>query len=133
MLLKFTAPDMLNTSLIDVSTSERAYDIVTMLLPPMEIPEEQKPSVASSTLPPPSIASSSKCVSNASSSPKQPLPPPEPQCDPNAEWRHTTITDAAGDVVASVTWNGRRPTIIIGDEKVGALTDLFGSSTVRFM
>jgi hypothetical protein len=47
--------------------------------------------------------------------------------------RHTAITNAAGDIVASVTWNGRRPKVILGDEKVGALTDLFGSSTVRFM
>ena len=36
MLLKFTAPDMLNTSLIDVATGERAYNIVTVLSPPVE-------------------------------------------------------------------------------------------------
>ncbi|KAF8912066.1 hypothetical protein CPB84DRAFT_1761180 [Gymnopilus junonius] len=97
MLLKFTSPDMFNTSLINVATNQRAYDILTIPLPDGD-----------SSLP--------KKLSTLS--------------DPHsAERRQTILTDATGNIVANIIWNGRRPDITILDEKVGALTDLFGSST----
>ncbi|KAG6854555.1 hypothetical protein C0991_004891 [Blastosporella zonata] len=104
MLLKFTSADMFNTALIDVSTGERAYDIVTVLEPP----------TADKAQPPSESAESSLDVTSN-------------------ERRHTCIRDASGSSLVSISWNGRRPDISILDEKVGQLTDLFGSSTVKFM
>ena len=127
MLLKFTAPDMLNTSLIDVTTGERAYNIVTVLSPPAE-------KVAESPELPAQASSSSHSASSSSSASflKKSAPALSPE-DLKGERRHTTITNASGDVLANISWNGRRPDITIADEKIGALTDLFGSTTVRFM
>ncbi|KAF8163571.1 hypothetical protein B0H34DRAFT_857025 [Crassisporium funariophilum] len=129
MLLKFTAPDMLNTSLVDVATGSRAYDIVTVLLPnptSTELLASSSKSVSS-----PVFASSSRLSSSFG---KRPVSPPVEESDATStERRQTKITDATGNVVAEVIWKGRRPDITIGDEKIGALTDLFGSSTVRFM
>ncbi|KAG5645604.1 hypothetical protein DXG03_005742 [Asterophora parasitica] len=103
MLLRFTAADMLNTSLIDVSTGDCAYEITTTLLP--TTPSEKQVDI--------------DVISSEDTSPK--------------EQRHTCISDASGNALVSIAWNGRQPDINILDEKVGALTDLFGSSTVRFM
>ncbi|KAG6832061.1 hypothetical protein H0H92_005483 [Tricholoma furcatifolium] len=105
MLLKFTTADLLNTELIDVSTRERAYSIVTIVeSPKAEIPEP-------------------------------PIETKEPSCSPGSsnELRHTTIKDASGSILVSISWKGRRPDITILDEQVGQLTDLFGSSKVKFM
>lgn len=92
---------MLNTSLIDVSTGQCAYEIVTIPLPP-----------------------SPKVEADGDDSSIQ---------DTTQERRHTSITDPSGKTLVSITWNGRRPDIIIMDEKIGGLPDLFGSTTVRFM
>ncbi|KAG6817822.1 hypothetical protein H0H87_003230 [Tephrocybe sp. NHM501043] len=105
MLLKFTTADMFNTTLIDVSTRERAYEIVTVLDATMAEPVKQLTEVVE-PLP-----------TNASSN----------------EHRHTSIKDASGNVLVSISWKGRRPNITILDDEVGQLTDLFGSSTVKFM
>jgi len=124
MLLKFTAADMLNNSLVDVATGDKAYDIVTVL---MDSPEsfsslsKARPQPVSSN----AFASSSKSVQHKQPSTSEDIT--------SCERRRTKITDAVGNVVADIIWNGRRPDITIGDEKVGALTDLFGSSTVRFL
>ncbi|KAF9484663.1 hypothetical protein BDN70DRAFT_81954 [Pholiota conissans] len=130
MLLKLSAPDMLNTSLIDVATGDRAYNIVTVLIPATDRPTDvvdcmKSPAASSSSSHTPSPASSASFL-------KKSTPAPHPE-DLKGEQRQTTITDATGKVVANIAWNGRRPDIEIGDEKIGALTDLFGSSTVRFM
>lgn len=127
MLLKFTAPDMLNTSLVDVATGERAYNIVTALSPPVEQAEESPEA-------PEQASSYSHSVSSSSSASflKKSAPAMSPD-ELKGERRQTTITNASGDILANISWNGRRPDITIADEKVGALTDLFGSSTVRFM
>ena len=139
MLLKFTTADMLNTSLIDVATGERAYNIVTVLSDfestdseTVEIEASQIPSVLSASLasssqsPTPTMASSSPAFAKQS-------PAQETEELPTGESRRTTITDVSGNLVADIEWKGRRPTISLYDEKVGALTDLFGSSTIRFM
>ncbi|KAF8077685.1 hypothetical protein FPV67DRAFT_1462662 [Lyophyllum atratum] len=103
MLLKFTAADMLNSSLIDISTGERAYEITTVLVPTN--PDQNADSTDG-----------------------------EPALDsPPKERRQTCITNSSGATLVSISWNGRQPDINILDEKVGALTDLFGSTTVRFM
>jgi hypothetical protein len=109
MLLRFTSPDMLNSSLIDVSSGQRAYHIVTGLLPPK--PEDDGESDPQGPL----AASSSSHVSTSQ------------------ERRYTTITDVFGSTLVSITWTGRQPDITILDENVGGLFGLFGSSTVRFM
>ncbi|KAF8809066.1 hypothetical protein BYT27DRAFT_7241401 [Phlegmacium glaucopus] len=122
MLLKFTAADMLNTSLIDVATGDKAYDIVTVITAPTDIPE--------------SFSSPSNAFASSSKSPspiQQHKEPSTPEDATRCERRRTKIRDAVGNIVADITWNGRRPDITIGDEKVGPLTDLFGSSTVRFL
>jgi hypothetical protein len=129
MLFKFTAPDMLNTSLVDVATGERAYNIVTVLSAPTA-PSEDVVHPSS----PLGASSSERSLSTNSSATflKKSAPAPNP-VDLKGEQRQTTVTDAAGKVVANITWTGRRPNITIGDENIGPLTDLFGSSTVRFM
>lgn len=106
MLLKFTTTDMLNSALIDVSTGERAYDIITNVLPPT--PNSKTNSTDDDAL------SSSQ------------IPTPK-------ECRRTCITNSTGSILVSISWNGRQPDIKILDEKIGGLTDLFGSTTVRFM
>ncbi|PPQ73600.1 hypothetical protein CVT26_010498 [Gymnopilus dilepis] len=121
MLLRFTSPDMLNTGLVDVSTNRCAYDIVTISLQSEESSSVQEAAVFPSPEPSP-VASSSQRQS--------PLKAPSEQ---NTERRQTIVTAANGTVVANIIWTGRRPDITLLDEKVGALTDLFGSSTVRFM
>lgn len=122
MLLKFTTADMLSTALIDVATGERAYGIETVLQP--------APDPALVVLP--STSSSQPCSSFASSS-YLPEKPPRLSPPPDAEHHKTTITDASGHVHAQILWTGRQPDITIHDEHVGGLTDLFGSSTIRFM
>ncbi|KAF8954613.1 hypothetical protein BDZ97DRAFT_1928056 [Flammula alnicola] len=133
MLFKFTAPDMLNTSLIDVATGERAYNILTVISSPTNPSKESSDQPESSP-----VASSSKqrtdtATSSSAAFLKKSAPPPNPEDIKNTETRLTTITDGTGKVVANITWKGRHPDITIGTEKIGALTDLFGSSTVRFM
>lgn len=109
MLLRFTSADMLNSSLVDVSSGQRAYNIVTGLLPKkLEAKGEGDPQEQ--------LASS--LSSHASIS---------------QECRHTTITDASGTTLISISWTGRQPDITILGENVGGLCGLFGSSTVRFM
>jgi hypothetical protein len=123
MIYKFTAPDMLNTALIDVATGERAYNILTVLAPT---------SAKTETAPLASTSSSSSSSPSASFAQKKSSPLRDDSKD-NLETRFTTVTNAAGSVIATINWHGRRPDITIGKEKVGALTDLFGSSTVPFM
>ena len=128
MLLKFTAADMFNTSLVDVATGDKAYNIVTVpVAPTTDVPE----SFSSSSNARPSsnaFASSSKSLS-----PVQQKQLHTSEDAMNGGNRRTKIRDGVGNVVADIIWNGRRPDITIGDEKIGALTDLFGSSTVRFL
>ncbi len=145
MLLKFTAPDMLNTSLTDVTTGESAYDIVTVLV--NEFEEELLVKQESLCLAPSASSGRTTCDSSLPSSLESPSPtmassspafvkqsrPDEPEDPLRNERRKTTITNFSGPVVAEILWKGRHPTIIICDEQVGALTDLFGSTTVRFM
>jgi len=105
MLLRFSAADMLNSALIDVSSGERVYEISTVLLSSNE-------DITTS--------GSGNCASASQPSARE-------------EQRQTLIKDAHGATVVSVTWNGRHPEITILDEEVGGLHNLFGSSTVRFM
>ena len=114
MLLKFTAADMLNSSLVDVATGDKSYDIETVL---MAAPESPKAS--------PQLLSSSNAIASSSKSPSP--------VHPSKSRRRTKIRNAGGNIVADITWDGRKPDITIGDEIIGPLTDLFGSSTVRFL
>ncbi|KAJ7085785.1 hypothetical protein B0H15DRAFT_782882 [Mycena belliarum] len=48
--------------------------------------------------------------------------------------RHTEISDGEGAIVGSVGWIGRVPhDIVLGDETVGGLVDLFASTTLQFI
>ena len=124
LLLKFTTADMLNTSLVDVATGDKAYGIETVL---MTGPE----SFSSSSEVRPRSSSSNTVASSSKSLPHE--QPPTSEDATNFERRRTKIRDAGGNIVADIRWDGRKPDITIGDEKIGALTDLFGSSTVRFL
>lgn len=115
MLLRFTTADILNTSLIDVQSGERAYTILTVLEDSAEIQRESQTEELRSGY----ISSTDSCEPCSSSSrPKQ---------------RRTIIKDLHGKLVASLIWRGRHPDITIGNEHIGGLTCLFGSSTIRFM
>lgn len=88
MLLKFTTADILNTVLVDVSTGERAYDIVTVLEEVSEIQDDR------------------------------PLPDEPPESNVlSKERRCTSIRNASGTRLVSISWTGRRPDITILDEK----------------
>ncbi|PFH54123.1 hypothetical protein AMATHDRAFT_52935 [Amanita thiersii Skay4041] len=119
MLLRFTTADMLNTALLDITTGQQAYTISTVLetglldgIEPIESPSTYA-----------SVASSSNSSENDT--------PPSPSF--SRRRRRTTIKDQSQKPIASLVWNGRHPEITIGEERVGGLTDLFGSNTVRFM
>lgn len=47
--------------------------------------------------------------------------------------RTTHISDPSGKILANIAWTGRRPDITIGDEKIGALTDLFEASSTKIL
>jgi hypothetical protein len=111
MLLRFTTADLLNTTLIDVASSDRAYSIATV--------EEGVEIWSDAQLKQSSSSSSSWSSGDFSTTPRK--------C------RRTTITDSSGYLIASLIWNGRHPDITVGKEHIGGLTNLFGSSTVRFM
>jgi hypothetical protein len=145
MLFKFTTPDMLNTSLIDVVTGNLSYEIATCIVavPVNEVQQRESIKEESICLAPSVVAFRPPC--NGPSSSKSSLTTKacsvavvkqshweEPGTSPS-EARRTTIKDTTGTVVADIVWNGRRPSITICGEKVGGLTDLFGSTTVRFM
>ena len=110
MLLRFAAADLLNTALIDVASGDRAYAISTV---------EESVENWSDSQPKTPSSSSSWSSDDSSTTPRK--------------RRRTTITDSAGNVVASLIWNGRHPDITVGQEHIGGLTSFFGSSTVRFM
>ncbi len=143
MLFKFTTPDMLNTSLIDVVTGNLSYGIATVAVPVDEVQQCESIKEESICLAPSVVAFQPPC--NGPSSSKSSLTTKacsvavvkqshwEESGTSPSEARRTTIKDPTGTVVADIVWNGRRPSITICDEKVGGLTDLFGSTTVRFM
>jgi hypothetical protein len=130
MLLRFTSSDILNTSLFDVATGQRAYEIITEALPEPSEASSSKSTLFSPTAsidPLPSFAASSTAAS---------VERPEPSFSHSdyPEGRHTRIVDACGNAVVTVVWkNGRPSGITIDDEIVGGLNDLFGSSAVPFM
>ncbi|KAG2020151.1 hypothetical protein CC2G_005519 [Coprinopsis cinerea AmutBmut pab1-1] len=133
MLLRFTSLDMLNTSLVDVATGDRAYEITTEVLPDCD-------ASSSSSIPFSGTASvlvtpSEDFSSTASAHWKHPQPAHVSSADSaeDTERRRTQISDGSGNVLVDVQWKGRRPDIAICDEKIGGLTELFGSSTIRFM
>ncbi|PPQ93258.1 hypothetical protein CVT25_015256 [Psilocybe cyanescens] len=130
MLLKFSSADMLNTTLLDIATGQCAYHIVTIPISAPVLPEEQTSlsDIASSSNP-----RSPTVVGSSPSFLKKRSPSFSSDTFQSVEDRRTTITGATGTTLAEVSWKGRRPTISIDGEKVGALTDLFGSTTVRFM
>jgi hypothetical protein len=90
--------------------------------------------VAPESLSSSSIAGLQSLSSNAiASSSKSPSSVPHMQTSGSSERRRTKISNAGGNIVADIIWDGRKPDITVGDEKIGPLTDLFGSSTVRFL
>ncbi|KAH9483906.1 hypothetical protein JR316_0003384 [Psilocybe cubensis] len=128
MLLKFTSPDMLNSTLVDVNTGKCAYNIVTILVSTTVLPEEQIRSSDTSSNP-----RSPTMVGSSPSFLKKRAPSSSSEILPDVVERRTSITAPTGKVLAEIAWQGCRPTISIHGEKVGGLTDLFGSTTVRFM
>jgi RNA-binding protein PNO1 len=133
MLLRFTTVDMLNTSLIDVATGERAFEIVTEQLD--ETPRTPSPSSSQEFSPTSSVVLDKSMPTPSTSSVHWAQQPDSysMKAKPCPDRRHTTITDASGKVLVDVDWKGRRPDITICGEKIGGLTELFGSSTIRFM
>lgn len=124
MLLKFTTTDMFNTSLINVATGERAYEITTVLVPSKSV----------KAAPPPEPFSSSKtAIVSEGFCPIKEYPAVPEKKETKVIHRQTQIRDASGLVAVDVHWKGRHPHITIYDEEVGGLNDLFGTSSVRFM
>lgn len=111
-LYQFTSVDILNTSLIDVHTGASTYQIVTS----PDTPEGSSSKITQLSRSDETSAAGSDGELDGAEVPK----------------RRTVIHDAAGDVVCEVAWNGRIPDITLGDEKVGPLKQLFGSTGVPF-
>jgi hypothetical protein len=140
MLLRFTAPDLLNTSLIDVATGKCAYDISTFLVEETDQPtkDSESPqwtacgSFAQTSCGPQMSPRSSETAASSSPAFVEHSHPEEPEEPMKFQSRKTKVTDAAGAVVADIHWRGRHPTITICNEKVGALAALFGSTSVPF-
>ncbi len=124
MLLKFTTIDMFNTSLINVASGERAYDIVT-------VPVAGKPEKVASSQEP--LSSSQTAAASRDFSPIKEYPTLSEEKEDGVTRRQTQIKDASGHVVVDVHWEGRHPHITIDGTEVGGLNDLFGTSSVRFM
>lgn len=122
MLLKFTTTDMFNTSLINVATGERAYDIITVPVAstPEKAPSPREPSSSSQTM-------------AVSFSPIKEYPTLSEEKEDGVTRRRTQIRDASGHITVDVRWEGRHPHITIDGTEVGGLNDLFGTSSVRFM
>lgn len=122
MLLKFTTTDMFNTSLVNVATGERAYDITTVPIAsmPEKIAKSREPSSSSQTM-------------AVSFSPIKEYPTLSKEREDGVIRRRTQIRDASGHVAVDVRWEGRHPHISIDGTEVGGLNDLFGTSSVRFM
>jgi hypothetical protein len=104
MLLKFTTPDMLNSQLVDATTGETAFTIVTTLDP--------------------SSSSASSSASSVSLSQKMHLS----EESRSKIKRNTHITDTSGTILVDICWTGRRPCITIGNQKVGGLSELFDTA-----
>ncbi|KAK7054634.1 hypothetical protein VNI00_003097 [Paramarasmius palmivorus] len=107
MLLRLTSPDILNTSLVDSSTGQVAYLIVTTESP-------------------------STCRDSSSSSHTQ----SSSQADftvEHEEMRTTIISDVEGKQLGEIAWRGRRPSITISDERVGTLADLFDTTSTKLL
>ncbi len=111
-LYQFTSLDILNTSLVDVHTGASTYQIVTS----PDTPEGSSPKITQLSRSDETSAAGSDGELEGAEAPK----------------RRTVIYDAAGDVVCDIAWNGRIPDITLGDEKVGPLKQLFGSTGVPF-
>ncbi|KAJ8523101.1 hypothetical protein ONZ45_g366 [Pleurotus djamor] len=108
---QFTSTDILNTSLIDAHSGLVAYDITTACI------DSQDSTTKLGQL------SQSDQTESTSSRPSEPGRPSK---------RRTTIQDSTGATVCDISWNGRLPEITIGDELVGPLKSLFGSTGVPF-
>ena len=130
MLLRFSSTDILNTSLLDVATGQRAYEIITETVEPSEASSSKSTlfSPTASIDPLPSFDGSETAAS------VQRPGPSWTHSDEDFEGRQTRIVDASGNGVVNVRWKDGRPnSITIDNEKVGGLNDLFGSSAVPFM
>lgn len=115
MLLRFTTTDMLNASLVDVHTGNVAYKILTSR---QSDPTSSSSSVSSDFVP--------EKKSHLPSSPSSP--------SASEALRRTYITSGVdGKTLVDISWNGRRPDITIGDEKIGGLSDLFETSAAEIM
>lgn len=138
MLFRFTASDILNTSLIDIATGECAYDISTILIegPAKESESPSSPasfgSSSQANCEPQMYSRSSQTMSSSGPGFVKESHSEESEESMECQTRKTTITDAMGTVVANIHWKGRHPTFSICGEKVGALADLFGSTSVPF-
>ncbi|KAF9265628.1 hypothetical protein L218DRAFT_957228 [Marasmius fiardii PR-910] len=112
MILRFTSSDMLNSSLVDISTGETMYTIITT-----------------------GLSSSDACSSTSSPSQEEHLSE-KWQLSTDTTRRQTRIH--AGDTTAStplseINWKGRRPDIKIGGEHIGTLARLFDTTHVKLL
>ncbi|KAF5315515.1 hypothetical protein D9611_004966 [Ephemerocybe angulata] len=136
MLLRFTSPDMLNSALVDVASGERAFEVTTELLADLPTPSPSGSEVFS---PLSSVAQNDSEPSPSTSSvhwaahQQQPVPSTSQSKPCGPDLRRTRISSSSGEVLVDVMWKGRHPEITICGERIGGLTDLFGSSSIRFM
>ncbi|KAK7467399.1 hypothetical protein VKT23_004455 [Stygiomarasmius scandens] len=135
MLLRLTSSDMLNTNLVDASTGETLYNVITFVVDS----RDTSPPLPDATLPfgiiSPSIAStSSKTSSPACAPPAKEKAQPAPTTPSSTQHRKTEIrASQSGALLADIIWNGRRPDITLLGQHVGPLTALFDTTTVPLL
>ncbi|KAG7092735.1 hypothetical protein E1B28_009063 [Marasmius oreades] len=109
MILRLTSSDMLNSSLVDISTGETIYTVITI-----------------------GLASSDASSSTHSSS----LSQTEYQLTTDTTIRKTRIYAGGSTesiLLSEINWKGRRPDIKIGNEHIGTLANLFDTAHTKLL
>ncbi|KAJ8079147.1 hypothetical protein PM082_013435 [Marasmius tenuissimus] len=108
MIVRVTSPDMLNSSLVDLSTNQTLYTVAT------------------------TAESSSPDFSSPMTSQEESLDEKQTSTDKTVRiTRIFTGSSTESSPLSEIRWRGRRPDITIGDEHVGNLAALFDTTHTR--
>ncbi|KIK59503.1 hypothetical protein GYMLUDRAFT_44475 [Collybiopsis luxurians FD-317 M1] len=126
-LLRLTSSDILNTSLIDVSTSQKVYTLATTQIDsqnPLNQDRGHPASLGESVSESPHIDSPTFSYENAITVKSEPS---------DITVRRTSVLDSTGFLVAEIIWRGRRLDMTLGKHHIRNLSELFDTSNARML